>query len=738
MRSKIALLLFLLLSNLAALSANAGCTDPREVIRQAKDPNQTSVLIAMHRGVWGGGIRLPENSIGAFSAADHACMGAIETDVRLTKDNVPVLLHDKTLGRTTDVWKQVGFQETGFRPEGGGPGDSGIGHNPPVPDLPWELGKGKSGTSVSDLMLLSQPNKFKDPYPTNTTGYPVLSVESFYDEYLTHRLSVVVFLEIKDPKAVPIVLKQLFEDKRDYAHSLGDKKLYATELTIIKFNANIFPTPAEYRKALVDARAAAKADDTIPNPIGFPAYASNTLQQLLDKPQISDPYRDSIEKWIEDTDIRIGIELNLKEEGGILQEYYDKALQSKKVTIGTFHAAPDFLRVDPTRDPAEKLRNLNTKTANAINARDAFYQGETGACCYQLSDLLDNTTWKGKKDKRDRRPEPAFVVGSANKQGFRIITTDDYEAIGRAVVNADFKVVNKRSPLDADQIFYNDFESNSVGQLAYDMQGRTDPGKMKSPDLRLWSSMAFGTLNDRTYLFYLLENGESLKYRTFNGQWSSESDTGLPTRSRHPSVVSYKGKLYAFVYNFVTYELVFKTTSDGLTWNFAYATDRERKVPKTGALDPYATVYDGKLYVFYQGYLNDHTLYYTTFDGNDDNRWSTPQPVTQPNGQPVFVSEHPPVAIELNGKLYVFYHCIDHYMHTSIFNGSKWEFDQEIPGTFNLSEFTPAANYGYLTLYYANDKSYLARMTSPDGKNWKSWGETKPRVRLKYGPAVLH
>ena len=99
------LLLFLGLIGLSILSTPvfAACYDPRAVIAAAKTPTLHVPVIAMHRGLWGDNNRLPENSMDAFIAADRTCIEAIETDVRLTQDETPILLHDSTYGRTTDV-----------------------------------------------------------------------------------------------------------------------------------------------------------------------------------------------------------------------------------------------------------------------------------------------------------------------------------------------------------------------------------------------------------------------------------------------------------------------------------------------------------------------------------------------------------------------------------------------------------------------------------------------------------
>ena len=57
-----------------------------------------------HRGLWNES--LPENSMAAFRAAKEAGFG-IETDVQLTKDNIPVLFHDDTLTRMCGTDKKV-------------------------------------------------------------------------------------------------------------------------------------------------------------------------------------------------------------------------------------------------------------------------------------------------------------------------------------------------------------------------------------------------------------------------------------------------------------------------------------------------------------------------------------------------------------------------------------------------------------------------------------------------------
>ena len=58
----------------------------------------TRRLIVGHRGA---SAHAPENTIPAFKLAERAGADAIELDVRMTADGVPVVLHDPTLLRTT-------------------------------------------------------------------------------------------------------------------------------------------------------------------------------------------------------------------------------------------------------------------------------------------------------------------------------------------------------------------------------------------------------------------------------------------------------------------------------------------------------------------------------------------------------------------------------------------------------------------------------------------------------------
>lgn len=68
------------------------------VLRDLRDPGAANVLVAMHRGDWR---EHPENSLPAIRSAVALGADIVEVDVRRTRDGRFVLLHDKTLDRTT-------------------------------------------------------------------------------------------------------------------------------------------------------------------------------------------------------------------------------------------------------------------------------------------------------------------------------------------------------------------------------------------------------------------------------------------------------------------------------------------------------------------------------------------------------------------------------------------------------------------------------------------------------------
>lgn len=89
--------LFLLL--LGSLTVFSACKSPAKILRKTLlAENSTSVMVAAHRAAHN---KYPENSLPAIQQAIDLGVDIIELDVKVTRDGVPVLMHDRTIDRTT-------------------------------------------------------------------------------------------------------------------------------------------------------------------------------------------------------------------------------------------------------------------------------------------------------------------------------------------------------------------------------------------------------------------------------------------------------------------------------------------------------------------------------------------------------------------------------------------------------------------------------------------------------------
>jgi glycerophosphoryl diester phosphodiesterase len=107
---------------LAAMPAHAGRTFASGTpASEARADFCTSMRLVAHRGYHR---RHTENTMGAFRAAVRRGAHAIETDLRTTGDNKIVLMHDRTIGRTTRgqgrVARMTGREIRRIRTEDGG------------------------------------------------------------------------------------------------------------------------------------------------------------------------------------------------------------------------------------------------------------------------------------------------------------------------------------------------------------------------------------------------------------------------------------------------------------------------------------------------------------------------------------------------------------------------------------------------------------------------------------------
>jgi len=68
------------------------------ILAELHDPTSKNVVVVSHRGDWR---NWPENSIPAIESVIRMGVDIMELDLKLTKDSVLVLCHDKTIDRTT-------------------------------------------------------------------------------------------------------------------------------------------------------------------------------------------------------------------------------------------------------------------------------------------------------------------------------------------------------------------------------------------------------------------------------------------------------------------------------------------------------------------------------------------------------------------------------------------------------------------------------------------------------------
>ena len=117
-----AALLFCFPAPLASESSTDGRL--RALLDAVKDPNGDVIVVA-HRGCWNDGA--PENSLAAIARCIEIGADMIEIDVAVTRDGIPILMHDETLDRTTPTsgrladfdWATI--REVRLREGAGGP-----------------------------------------------------------------------------------------------------------------------------------------------------------------------------------------------------------------------------------------------------------------------------------------------------------------------------------------------------------------------------------------------------------------------------------------------------------------------------------------------------------------------------------------------------------------------------------------------------------------------------------------
>ncbi|WP_152624933.1 glycerophosphodiester phosphodiesterase family protein [Xanthomonas sp. GPE 39] len=198
------------------------------------------------------------------------------------------------------------------------------------------------------------------PDRRTTTNYTVPSVSAVFAYYKQHGLHTPIVFDIKSADAVRAV-----SHDAEAAFSVASPSFVAT-----KVNATLYPSRAAYR---VDGSAM----------VGIPIFTTNMLAKIdVDK---------AVADWL---DTKEPIEIDVKQLGGLLQKQADLVRESG-ARLSVFQTIPD-------------------------GPREGMFFKNTGACCYQLSDLY--FSYPGGRDTADNRGDLDFIV---NQESFGLITTDD-------------------------------------------------------------------------------------------------------------------------------------------------------------------------------------------------------------------------------------------------------------------------------------------------------------------------
>lgn len=404
-RIGLAVALFFLLANAPSLNAQVlgqlANSNPRNYdnakILGVMRSRQAGVLAA-HRGTHAlagtdQAPNVPENSLQAIGMAAQAGWEAIEIDVKLTSDRIPILSHDSTWGRE---WCGRGALVAI-------PFD-------PLTGQPSSLNPGVANTSLSDTRSFFGHTVLRDSVSAvNGTTYLGCSagvsyfgeypptLQDVYDYIRNNHIQMVVELDIKDADTAGVAW-EVVQEKND------DRGRPASDWTVFKVPAIAFPDT-----------------DTYVNTFGanYPNVKFNPVFHTANIAASSFGSEDAMIEWVDTfqnynfsapIDI-VAIEVSMKEpgdtvDGGILEEVRNSVV-GKGITVSQFHSVPEYyVNNDPNQGE--------------------YFRSNNGECCYLQQEYLYNNANNqgpfGKPyDHADHRNEMAFLV---NDNSARMITTD--------------------------------------------------------------------------------------------------------------------------------------------------------------------------------------------------------------------------------------------------------------------------------------------------------------------------
>ncbi|WWC67899.1 uncharacterized protein I206_101817 [Kwoniella pini CBS 10737] len=277
-----------------------GKRDVKEFVNRIKYPKKGDFLLSAHRGIrWEG---IPENSRSSIQKAVEQNVICVEIDIRLTSDNVPVLFHDPTLGRTTNIAEHLQKSEI-YSPF------TGKGYSPLIEQTPW---KG----CIEHLILKEEHGTICEE--------GVLDFASMLDFIEEQKLDIVIFMDIKVKEVMPF-LREIMKDRRNASG------VPALEWCVWKVFVHMYGYPKE-----LEEQPWWKEATKIGNPIYIPVYEPWPTRQV-DNPL------ESIKAWSHHPNV-IALEIGLRAPGGYMQDLLEYATSSEcpRKSIGFFASLGDL------------------------------------------------------------------------------------------------------------------------------------------------------------------------------------------------------------------------------------------------------------------------------------------------------------------------------------------------------------------------------------------------------------
>jgi len=366
----------------------------RYVVQAVISPWRSTTVVATHRGAHSLYNRqpnpfygTPENSLEAILKAAQDGAELIEIDIRQTSDGVPILSHDSTWGRETNLGCNEGNQ---YNP------NTNTGRNDAVNSLPLSFVQrlvpgnpancGRQGILLKDS--ISGRISTRQEYPP--------TLQDVITFVRTNGIGAALALDIKDANALKASIDVVLSNKDSYGYNFADDVIFKVPSTAV--------SPADIKNTYNTHKISWFYEDWQYLHI-MPVYQTSHIQEYAygaDKPgRPADPefwVRQNIASWAssEYRDMFAGAEVDLKETGGILSSAIREA-NSAGFSVSNFQPVPE--------------------TATG------YYRDGSCAPCAQLSEFFFKGTNGLPSDRDDRRADTAFQLTSAQNA---MITTDDY------------------------------------------------------------------------------------------------------------------------------------------------------------------------------------------------------------------------------------------------------------------------------------------------------------------------